>query len=441
MIFNFKQQIMGDVVRLVLDVEDDFTLDEFALNMMNRNDLMHLVPVQLVQRDHSYYLQFDVNNMQTLQSKMSVRMGKQDVMHILNGVIEAFEEAEDYMLTEDILVLDRHYVYIDAAGQCRFLCVPCKQEEVENQIFFLRELVEQMMRCYTNEDTFLYDLINAFNRDGIKKLSDMKDLLRRLADPEMESAQMPAEQSSADIQREAAPTPMQVGSQQINMPPQKETVPEEEKKVEKKASPVSFQIPGREDAGFQIPEKKESKKSKKDAVPKADKESKIGIAGRMFGKSSAGESAAKKKIPSLPEIPSNSGVNLNADMYESYEATVMVTDEQLPQQDEDGTRMLGLSEISGILTRRKTQEQFYIGAGESVIGSGSAATCVISGNKAVSRLHAIIRLEGGKVSVKDNHSSNGTWVDGQKLNAGEAVFVGDHTMIKLADEEFDFVRN
>lgn len=100
--------------------------------------------------------------------------------------------------------------------------------------------------------------------------------------------------------------------------------------------------------------------------------------------------------------------------------------------------MLDASCLTGILIRRKTQEQFFLSEGESVIGSGGAATCVISGNKAISRLHVIVRIENDRVSVTDNHSSNGTWVDGRKLVGGNTVFVGDQSIIKLADEEFVF---
>ncbi len=444
--FSFRQQIIGDAVRLVLNVEEDFAMDEFALNMMNRNDPGHLVSVQLVQRDRSFYLQYDVNDMQPLQSRMAAKMRKREVMHVLNSVIEAFEEAEDYMLTEDILVLDRNYVYVDAAGECRFLCVPCKQEQPGNQILFLRGLVERMMGCYADADTFLYDLVNAFNRDGIRRLSDMKDLLRRLDDPEQAGEQEAAAQVSAAVQEEK----LKRVAQEAALPAQNPVSPVgfEIQKTEKKTASVGFQIPGKEEEVFQIPDRKENKKikirkeSKKKPDSKAEKTApKVGIAGRIFGKGGEKESAAGKNAPSLPETPENIAAKADSAMYESYEATVMVADVQLPAQEADSTRMLGLTEVSGILTRRKTQERFYIGAGESIIGSGSAAACIISGNKAISRLHMILRLEEDRISVMDNHSSNGTWVDGRKLIAGETVFVKDRTVIKLADEEFDFELN
>lgn len=452
--YNFIRQEIEDVVRLRLDVEAGMEIDEFALHMMNHNDPNHLIPVQLVQRDSAFYLQYDINHMRTLQNRLSGRLDKKEAVHILNSVIEAFEEVEDYMLTADVLVMDLNYVYIDPAGQCRFLCVPCEQTGAEEQILFLRRVVEQMLMCYADADTLLYDLMNAYNRDGIRKLSDMKDILRKLGDLE------PIAEEAAVVKKEAVVSEdaPQMNRLQKDIP-QEKPVPEkqvEEKKNSnvgfeipgqgKSVSPVSFEIPGKGDGGFPIPEREENKKGKnkkekkkKVAQKSGDKEGKpkIGIVGKVFKKNDAGDKKVLKEQISVPEKDS---VNTDSDMYESYEATVMVTDMEIPGMElmQEGTQMLDASCLTGILIRRKTQEQFFLSEGESVIGSGGAATCVISGNKAISRLHVIVRIENDRVSVTDNHSSNGTWVDGRKLVGGNTVFVGDQSIIKLADEEFVF---
>lgn len=453
--YNFIRQEIGDVARLRLDVREGMEIDEFALHMMNRNDPNHLVPVQLVQRDSAFYLQYDINDMRPLQNRLSKGLDRKEVIHILNSVIEAFEEVEDYMLSEDVLVMDMNYVYLDPAGQCRFLCVPCKQRGSDEQILFLRRVVEHMLMCYADMDTLLYDLINAYNRDGIRKLSDMKDLLRKLgnSEPLADEAGMTAEKDEFAAS-EAVP---QMNGLQRNMPSEGKAVqskaasplekPKEEKQAEKKkTSPVGFEIPGRGDAVFPIPEKAEKKKGKNKKEGKKEAAKKIGdkegkspnsIVGKVFKKNNAGE---KETLKEQITMPGNNDVNAASDMYESYEATVMVSDMEVPDMElaQEGTQMLGSPCLTGVLIRRKTQEQFFLREGESVIGSGSAATCVISGNKAISRLHVIIRIESDRVSVTDNHSSNGTWVDGRKLIDGNTVFVGNHAVIKLADEEFVF---
>lgn len=453
--YNFIRQEIGDVIRLRLDVEAGMEIDEFALHMMNRNDPSHLIPVQMVQRDSVFYLQYDINDMRTLQNRLTERMDKKEAIYILNSVIEAFEEVEDYMLTEDVLVMDMNYVYIDPAGQCRFLCVPCKQKNPDEQILFLRRVVEHMLMCYADTDTLLYDLMNAYNRDGIRKLSDMKDILRKLGDPE------PITEEATAMEREfTVPEKVpQMNRLQKNIPQEK---PVQENQVDEKkipnggfeipgqkkgASLVGFEIPGRKDAVFSIPEKAENKKeknkkegkkenAKKKTVDKEGK-SKNSIVGKVFKKNNAVE---RETLKEQITVPGNDSVKVGSDMYESYEATVVVSDMEIPGTElaQERTQMLGASWLTGVLLRRKTQEQFFLSEGESVIGSGSAATCVISGNKAISRLHVVIRIERDRVSVTDNHSSNGTWVDGRKLIDGNTVFVSNHAVIKLADEEFVF---
>jgi pSer/pThr/pTyr-binding forkhead associated (FHA) protein len=41
--------------------------------------------------------------------------------------------------------------------------------------------------------------------------------------------------------------------------------------------------------------------------------------------------------------------------------------------------------------------------------------------------------------LRDNGSTNGTYVEGRKLNAGEEVLLKNKTQIKLGDEEFVFL--
>ena len=455
--YNFIRQEIGDGIRLRLDVEAGMEIDEFALHMMNRNDPSHLISVQMVQRDSAFYLQYDINDMRTLQNRLTERMDKKEAIHILNSVIETFEEVEDYMLTEDVLVMDMNYVYIDPAGHCRFLCVPCKQKNSDEQILFLRRVIEYMLMCYADTDTLLYDLMNAYNRDGIRKLSDMKDILRKLGDPEPIAEEAPAMEREFTTSENVP----QMNRLQKYIPQEK---PAQEKQVEEKkmpnggfeipgqkkgASPVGFEIPGRKDAVFSIPEKaekehkkeKNKKEEKKENAEKktVDKEGKFknSIVGKVFKKNNA---ADKETLKEQIAVPGNDGVKAGSDMYESYEATVMVSDMEIPgiESVQEGTQMLGASCLTGVLLRRKTQEQFLLSEGESVVGSGSTATCVISGNKAISRLHVIIRIGSDRVSVTDNHSSNGTWVDGRKLIDGNTVFVSNHAVIKLADEEFVF---
>lgn len=90
------------------------------------------------------------------------------------------------------------------------------------------------------------------------------------------------------------------------------------------------------------------------------------------------------------------------------------------------------------LLRRMTGEEYELELPVR-IGKGSAATVRVSGNPLISRVHAFIELnDDGKVIVRDNTSTNGIWVDGERLEKGGTALVEDGMLIRLANEEFDF---
>lgn len=62
----------------------------------------------------------------------------------------------------------------------------------------------------------------------------------------------------------------------------------------------------------------------------------------------------------------------------------------------------------------------------------------IDGNKAVSRIHATITNKDGEYYIKDNKSTNHTYVNGEMLKDGELKLLKPDTKFVLGDEEFLF---
>jgi predicted component of type VI protein secretion system len=63
------------------------------------------------------------------------------------------------------------------------------------------------------------------------------------------------------------------------------------------------------------------------------------------------------------------------------------------------------------------------------LGRGSANNLIVRGDSKISREHAVIEREGMYYILRDNKSSNGTYVNGKridthKLNAGDKISIG-----------------
>ncbi len=62
----------------------------------------------------------------------------------------------------------------------------------------------------------------------------------------------------------------------------------------------------------------------------------------------------------------------------------------------------------------------------------------VANNNAISRIHADIITKNNSFFVKDENSTNGTYVNGNRLTPNEEVQVFDGDIITFANEEFEF---
>lgn len=95
--------------------------------------------------------------------------------------------------------------------------------------------------------------------------------------------------------------------------------------------------------------------------------------------------------------------------------------------------------IQGYLLRQRTGEKIEMGKPMFKIGKSHLhADYAIEGNPAISRVHALIQQVSGKYVIKDNSSTNGTFVDGVRVLPGEEKELAQGSEIRLGDEKFTF---
>lgn len=478
----FQREAVGDITRLVLNIQEDMELDRFALNMIARNEINSLIPIQIVHFNADHFLQYDISNKNILASKLMGVLKKAEVVQILNSLIGAFEETEAYMLSDDNLYLDWNYIYLDDNNNCSLLYVPCVDGISINKLEFLQRLMEQIHEDFTERDPYIYDIRNAFSRGAIKKIADLKDLLKKnnndvlastvseMSINSYESKPVSSVNTNLNIQQEPVNVninakPESKGGFSLNIPGKKSAPVEVPGKksssipipgksnqgmaIPGKSEPVSvsgnsgvaFNIPGKSNASFSIPGKvvdpapvavteKEPKKKIDMKIPDIN----------LFGKKnnqakSVMESDVQMPVTPMPELKSS--VN-NKEMYESYEQTVMMDVSSQTAGFNNSSVMPGNPMMTASLTRKKTGENIVISSGNWVIGSGSSASYCVADNKTISRNHATIQLQGMGYVFVDNNSSNGSYVDGRRVGGGEYIQLQNNSVIRLSDEDFIF---
>ena len=94
------------------------------------------------------------------------------------------------------------------------------------------------------------------------------------------------------------------------------------------------------------------------------------------------------------------------------------------------------------IIRENNQEKIYISDEEFIIGKDfSKVDYCIADNNAVSRMHAELRRVNDEWNVIDLNSLNGTFVNGEKLDANVLRKLKSNDVIFLADEVFTYYKS
>lgn len=110
--------------------------------------------------------------------------------------------------------------------------------------------------------------------------------------------------------------------------------------------------------------------------------------------------------------------------------------ESLSNIGSSDTVLLG-TESNAYIKQLRTGKKYYLNSNEVTIGKRQCEI-EIADNPAVSKHHAMIQKKEGKYYLVDLNSTNGTKVNGKKLNADIPEFLQDETQIEFANEKFVF---
>ena len=144
---------------------------------------------------------------------------------------------------------------------------------------------------------------------------------------------------------------------------------------------------------------------------------------------------APMQQPLQQPVPTPAAMEVSPEL----EATVFLG-QNAPQQEEDTgeTVFMAPAEKRAMLTRMATNEMFTISSRTgAVIGRKPESTIALS-NWLVSGTHARIFFKDGAFWLEDQHSTNGTTVNGQPLAANSPVQLSDGAKIVFADEQTEF---
>lgn len=90
------------------------------------------------------------------------------------------------------------------------------------------------------------------------------------------------------------------------------------------------------------------------------------------------------------------------------------------------------------LVRIRSNELIPIDKKEFVIGKSADADYQVTDNKKISRRHCTLKISNGECYIRDNESTNHTYVNGKIIQPDFDVMLNNDDYIRMADEEFKY---
>ena len=144
---------------------------------------------------------------------------------------------------------------------------------------------------------------------------------------------------------------------------------------------------------------------------------------------SAGNVVIPRGPVQAPDRPST-GVTVLDDL---MNAPAHPASSELPRIGVDAPRSATAPRVTLV---RERGSRYNITDFPATVGKGSAANVRIEGNTAISRVHLLIRYTGQCFAVEDKNSTNGTFINGNRLEPGELVKLNNGDRLGMGNETF-----
>lgn len=125
---------------------------------------------------------------------------------------------------------------------------------------------------------------------------------------------------------------------------------------------------------------------------------------------------------------------------DEIQGTMLLTEEERTMllagtEDDEATTLL-TREKHLVLVRTRDGRHVSMSGNVFRMGKSTQNDYCIDGNTAVSRVHAVIERRGGEFYMSDLNSTNGTKINGSRLQSGEEILLNNKDELMLADEQF-----
>lgn len=412
-----EKRVISDRTYFIHIWEENRPLDWTAVRMMEQNDVDGLLPFKFVRLEKEKYFRYEADGKETLEEWLGRVHYKEDVMKLLVNLVFTGEELGAYLLEQNHICIDTAFIAVNG-DKCEAAYLPEEegQDDIRGNILQLAKRIIMSVKYALDEDfTYLFDLQNAFGREDIQNLTDLKKWLR-IADRNIDG--------NADGNRERNAKLKERGAEQAD-----------------REWNAASQQPGRNEKMGSTPA----------AAPERNREEKSGSLEGIFGGLGSGNKKGEKSEKKGGEKKGIFQKKIKKDKKEKGKKPVIeeIMDRPAEKREpayekeiindlnrDNMTVMTGTQDC--VLVKEKNGMEYSLVRDCYTVGKDPQSDIVVQNNPTVSRKHARIFMHESFYFIEDLGSTNGTYVNGEKLRKMEPYKLDGRAKIQFSNENYIF---
>ena len=440
-----------DVIRYELgaaDVYDDKAADKAT-------GLPNVIPFQYSDEDGKRTITSYVKEKMTLEAMYKRTMNKKQVLSVLSGLVSIFEIGTQG-IPVSYIIKEPSYIYVNEEN----LAVKCVLVAVKQDVMplaeipaFFRNVVSRIMYDDSDRDNYVAQLLTAINSNDftVSRLKSIVDEqleamglfiskengLTDMPDRQSQEAQAPAQ---VKVNKLGVMNNIQNANRQAqiqSMPPMGQPMPQQ---------PLQAGQPPMMGQPMPQPKPAGQPPMMGQPMPQPKPAGQPPMMGQPMPQPKPAGQPPMMGQPMPQPKPAGQPPMMGQPMQQPQLAGQPPMGQPMPQQPPkpmEATHgnlvgQMGSKPIPHIV-RKKTGEVINITKPEFSIGkSKTKADYAIEDNTAISRVHCIIVQKDGVNYIKDNNSTNHTYLNGVELAPGKEQLLKNKTLIQMGDEEFTF---
>lgn len=424
---EFKIESYGISKFLYFHAGSKSDIDGGQVEQLRTSRIPGILPCAAILEGDNCFLRYDMISDNTLEMLNSTPATKEQLYNSFLNIAETLVDAQKCGMDIENIVFIQPYIFIDNfSNRLVFIYMPVKNNIFEKVSLkdFLRELMLSAPYDETDDAAFFIKLHNYLIETDAVTPENLLKKMNELAEDET-----------------IVHKPYKV--------PEKLTpiVSEEESKLESPELETPSINPNFYSPGSEVHTVKTSVENgvltseytsqKKDVKTGRKLEIEEEVNYKRITRAELGENNALLKEATA--LGGGTSINIQpalANLEQEHEGTTVLG--VLPEDEDEGTTTLGHSTRMPFLLATGKNKKITITKDFFKIGRDPMRADFASDNKVIGRVHAHLITSNGEYFFEDNHSTNGSYVNGVKVSPKEKIKIKHEDLIKLANEEFIF---